>query len=539
VQYTPALDSYALGDINGDGIPDLAWIAPTLNGIPNDSDGTGVFIALGDGHGGFGTPSFYALPAVPSSISGAYTIYPTISNLHLADVNHDGKADLIYYYTYDYQNASNVAYTNAGTAIQLGNGNGTFKPAQLIPFYSGPDLLYSESNGTSIGIPYRTGVSVVTDLNNDGHLDLVFIADTQYTTQTPYSSVPAIQVALGHGDGTFSTPTTVAGPTLVQKPSSSAFPAPLVVADMNGDGIPDIIAMGSNSDSNVQVAIALGNGNGTFKAPLLTNYTAQFLNDYQGLAVADFDGDGKLDIALTDPYDSTGSGISLGNGDGTLQTWSANGVVLPNLAINLNVSGAPYAGDLNGDGKVDLLAGNELLVAQAPVTLAPAVATYSAGQATLPTVFIGGAAFTNMVVTISKVTGAPTGTAPASGAIVYDPSTGNVTVPEVTLGANTYYNAVAAVGGLVSVSGVSGADTYDGRYLTISAVSVGGVVYRNVVVTPGSILGSAGGMPKVPFDQYTPSSKSLLIPAVEYNGKVYTNVTITVGTIISVNGAPP
>jgi len=90
---------------------------------------------------------------VPSSLTGAYTIYPTISNLHLADVNHDGKADLIYNYMYSYQNASNVNTTNAGTAVQLGIGDGTFQAPQLISFYSGPNLLAASSNGISSASP--------------------------------------------------------------------------------------------------------------------------------------------------------------------------------------------------------------------------------------------------------------------------------------------------------------------------------------------------------------------------------------------------
>jgi hypothetical protein len=519
------IDSYAFGDINGDGKPDLAYIGTGFNGPAGTP---GVFVALGDGQGGFATPTFYAVPSTLAS--GDIDINWTIYNLHLADVNNDGKADLIYNYSDSSYLHNTISF---GTVVQLSNGDGTYQAPRVI--------LYRSEAYSSFSNPTETSyVQLITDLNHDGYPDLIFIAQTPTIDQTLSTYVSTIQVALGKGDGTFSAPTDVAGPDIMIQSFTDVVPASIAVADMNGDGIPDIIALGASASLyDTQVAIALGNGDGTFKAPILTNYTTQYLNNEQGIAIADFNGDGKLDVALTDPYDPTGSGISLGNGDGTLQTWAANGIVLPNLAINLNISGVAYAGDLNGDGRADLLAGNVLLLGQAPVTLGPAIASYSAGQVTLPTVFIGGASFSNMVVTISKVDSGPTGSTPASGAIVYNPASGEVTVPEVTVGANTYYNAVATVTDLVSVASVSGADSYSGMDLTISAVQVGGTIYRNVVITPGKILGIAGGMPKVALDQYTPSTGQLLIPAVEFAGKVYTNVTITVGTVVSVNGSPP
>jgi hypothetical protein len=523
-QYTVSnIDSYAFGDINGDGKADLAYIAAGFNGPAGTP---GVFVALGNGQGGFETPTFYAVPSTLAS--GDIDINWSIYNLHLADVNHDGKADLIYNYSDTSSHTSTIYF---GTVVQLGNGDGSFQPPQVIPYRS---EAYSDSSN-----PTETSyVQLITDLNHDGNPDLIFVAQTPTIDFSLSTYVATIQVALGRGDGTFSTPVTVAGPDLMALSFTDVLPASIAVADMNGDGIPDIIALGATASTyDVQVAVVLGNGDGTFKAPILTNYSSQYLNNDQTIAIGDFNGDGKLDVAITDPYDSTGSGISLGNGDGTLQTVTVNGATLPSQAINLNVSGAATAADFNGDGRTDLLAGSPLLLGQAPVTLAPAIATYSAGQAMLPTVFIGGAIFSNMVVTIAKVDSGPMGSAPGSGAIVYNPATGDLTVPEVTVGANTYYNAVAAVGQLVSVASVSGADSYNGIDLTISAVDVGGTIYRNVVITPGKILGVAGGMPKAALDQYTPSSRQLLIPAVEVAGKVYTNATITVGAVVSVGGS--
>jgi hypothetical protein len=522
-QYTAgSLDSYAFGDINGDGKLDLAYIAAGFNGPAGTP---GVFVALGNGQGGFGAPTFYAVPS--TLVSGDIDINWSIYNLHLADLNHDGKADLIYNYSDTSSHTNNIYF---GTVVQLANSDGSFQPPQVIPYRS---EVYSEfSNPTETSY-----VQLITDLNHDGIPDLIFVAQTPTIDFTLSTYVAVIQVALGRGDGTFSTPVTVAGPDLMALSFTDVLPASIAVADMNGDGIPDIIALGATATTyNSQVAVALGNGDGTFRAPILTNYSSQYLNNAQSIAIGDFNGDGKLDVAITDPYDSTGSGISLGNGDGTLQTVTINGEPLPTLAINLDVGGAATAADFNGDGRIDLLAGGILLFGQAPTTLGPALASYSAGQATLPTVFIGGATFSNMVVTITKVDGGPTGSAPGSGAIVYNPATGEVMVPEVTVGANTYYNAVATVGNLVSVASVSGADSYKGGDLSISAVQVGATIYTNVVITPGKILGVAGGMPKAALDQYTPSSKQLLIPAVEFNGNVYTNVTITVGTIVSVGG---
>jgi hypothetical protein len=90
------------------------------------------------------------------------------------------------------------------------------------------------------------------------------------------------------------------------------------------------------------------------------------------LAVADFNGDGKLDIATAGFIGPQDSGITWGNGDGTLQpVVSATLGTLPNEVINVNVSGAAMTTDFNGDGKPDLLVGSTLLLSQEAAATAP------------------------------------------------------------------------------------------------------------------------------------------------------------------------
>jgi len=81
---------------------------------------------------------------------------------------------------------------------------------------------------------------------------------------------------------------------------------------------------------------------------------------------------------------------------------------------------------------------------------------------------------------------------------------------------------------------VSGADSFDGRDLTIGSVQLpDGTVHNDVVITVGKLIGVAGGMPSSTQDQFNATTGQLLIPAVEYQGHVYTNVTIVPGAIVS------
>jgi hypothetical protein len=158
-------------------------------------------------------------------------------------------------------------------------------------------------------------------------------------------------------------------------------------------------------------------------------------------------------------------------------------------------------------------------------------------QVTIPSIIIGNATYSNMVVTVGKIVSGPTGSAPTSTGDFFNPANNQLAIPVVTYGANTYYNVVIAVGRLVSIGGVTGADTYDGKNLAIPSVQVlGGAIYSNVVITVGNIISAGGGMPTNFWDAYDPASKQLTIAAIQLGSKVYTNAIITVGYLVSAGG---
>ncbi|HYA25040.1 MAG TPA: VCBS repeat-containing protein, partial [Terriglobales bacterium] len=121
-------------------------------------------------------------------------------------------------------------------------------------------------------------------------------------------------------------------------------PVALAVGDFNRDGKLDV-AVGVYLTS--QVAVLLGNGNGTFRPATYYSISTQE-ESVESIAVADFNHDGILDLAVNDRLDGSVK-VLMGNGDGTFQTPI-------NLALGSNCS--PYqvmVGDANGDGNPDLV----------------------------------------------------------------------------------------------------------------------------------------------------------------------------------------
>ena len=286
--------SVAVADVNGDGKPDLVVANYCTSGDDKGncvSGAGGVGVLLGNGDGTFQPAVFYVLsPGYPASVA-------------VADLNGDGKLDI-------------VVGVFSNVDVMLGNGDGTFQPA----------VFYSRDTGS--GQAYSVAIA---DVNNDGVPDLV--------TAGGGNGEGIVSVLLGKGDGTFRPAVAYA----TGAPGGSAMS--VAVADVNGDGKPDLVVANAVDNTAGTAGVLLGNGDGTFQPVVLYGSGAVYA---VSVAVADMNGDGKPDVAVGDLYGAVG--VVQGNGDGTFQP-------VLTFPASFEISSVAIA-DLNGDGRPDVAAAN-------------------------------------------------------------------------------------------------------------------------------------------------------------------------------------
>ncbi len=312
-----------VGDLNADGRPDV---------VAGNKTDESLTVLLNNGAG--------ALVAQPTLALG---FAPRV--IRIVDLNADGKADL-------------VANSDSDSKMRVfvGNGDGTFASTPIDINLDGsrldlqfgdvtgdgrPEMFAPASGGKGIAVWHNAGVGAqisfdnkkiydgsidaypnglaLADLNGDGKLDVVGATHGSET----------FNVLLNNGDGTFGASTDYHTDLGIQINE-------VVLRDANGDRKLDAIGKGYAGSYNVM----LGNGNGTFQSP---HYVGALGGE--GLAVADFNGDGKADLASgNELYGSIA--INEGNGDGTFKD------DIKEYLFGHRVSDIAAA-DFNGDGKID------------------------------------------------------------------------------------------------------------------------------------------------------------------------------------------
>lgn len=404
--------SIAVGDFNGDGIPDIAigtngttsgylsilpgngngtfQAAKTFTGLPNNQamvvapfvrggpldiltvdnsvSGTkNAALFIGDGKGG-GTPG------TPFSLGGM----SSVTTVAAGDFNRDGNEDFV---------VTGVIYGIYCFAPVLGNGNGTFGGPTLNAIGNNPLLVAVgpfNTNGYPDIVVADTGLDQVTifqnnsqgyffpqgqantgthptgmvtgDFNGDGFLDLAVVN----------GGSDNVTILLGHGNETLT-----AGPP---SPATGHAPTSIAVGDFNLDGIADLAVVNSGDKT---VTILLGKGNGTF----VSGGTLATGVNPVNVVTGDFSGSGLSDLVVTnmDMAATTGSTLTV-EAAAMTQTASATVTNIAPAGLGQHLVEASYGGDSLYNTSVSTTTSLAGTLFVATPALTPAAGTYASAQ---------------------------------------------------------------------------------------------------------------------------------------------------------------
>ena len=267
--------------------------ADIVAAVPSGRAIEGFVTVNSNGSGGFNTPVYYEASQQTFDVA-------------IVDLDNDGDGDLI-----------TVANSSAVVTIHENPGDGSFPVLTRYEVASESDAVQSA------------------DIDNDGDIDIVVNGELDVA-----SNDPLLKILKNNGNGTFA-------PAVDYTPARNF--ADMKLRDINGDGFVDMIFAPDGNYPSYHFGTALNNGNGTFAPTVVTNV---FACGEGTIDAADLDGDGDLDIVLTEEETCPGQNarIFIFRNDGNQNFVRMTDIVLPGrLPHGLTLA------DLTGDGKIDII----------------------------------------------------------------------------------------------------------------------------------------------------------------------------------------